>query len=98
NFRVPLTAEGGDSTLVVVANGIPSTPVNINVIEAPPIESVLLQDIYDFPFPFLPAVDALGGDIIPGKVTLQLPAPEGGAVVDLSPGDPAIATVIPSVT
>ena len=31
NFDVPATAETGSSTLVVVANGIPSKPVNITV-------------------------------------------------------------------
>jgi hypothetical protein len=31
NFDVPKTAETGASSLVVVANGIPSAPVNVTV-------------------------------------------------------------------
>ena len=31
NFDVPATAETGASTLVVVANGIPSTPVSVTL-------------------------------------------------------------------
>jgi hypothetical protein len=36
-FDIPMTMEAGASTLVVVANGIPSNPVNINVTSVTPI-------------------------------------------------------------
>ena len=83
NFVVPLTAEGGPSTIQVVTNGIPSAPVAVNVV--PPLAVTIAP------------TSVIGGNPAVGTVTLLNPAAAGGAVITLT-SSTSDATIPPSVT
>ena len=104
------TADGsGNYSFTGLASGSYTvTPSNAGFIFSPPSQSTTISgaNVSAFNFNSLPTVSSvsvspasvLGGNTSTGTVTLNAPAPAGGAVVTLSSGNNAAAQVPASVT